>query len=175
VLLHKLEDTRQLLDGGVGQISTLALLVMLLLLLVVLAAVMLLLASVVTTTAAMVLTGPEGLAALQVDVDPAGILLGAILQAQLAAQLLDLGLELLDVVGRVVALADDGVQVLLAAGLILADPKLEDALGLLDELAVQVDGVGLDAAWGVVLAEDKVRRLPVVLVHLCVMTLALVG
>jgi hypothetical protein len=40
---------------------------------------------------------------------------------------------------------------------------------------VQVDGVGLDAAWGVVLAEDKVRRLPVVLVHFGVMTLALVG
>lgn len=51
----------------------------------------------------------HGLAALQVDVDAARVLLGAVLEPQLAAHLLDAGLELLHVVHAVVALADDPV------------------------------------------------------------------
>lgn len=42
------------------------------------------------------------------------------------------------------------------------DTLLQDLLGLLDVLPVQVDGVGVDAARRVVLAEDVRRRLPVV-------------
>ena len=49
----------------------------------------------------------DGGAPLQVHVDAARVLLGGVLQAQLAADLLDLGFDLLDVVGGVVALADD--------------------------------------------------------------------
>jgi hypothetical protein len=40
--------------------------------------------------------------------------------------------------------------------------EVQDLLGLLDELTVQIDGVGLDAPVGVVLAEDELRRLSVV-------------
>jgi len=74
----------------------------------------------------------------------------------------------------VVALADDDVQVGLAAGLGVADAGLEYVLGLLDELAVQVDGVGGDAVRLVVLAEDELGRLPVVVVLLALVPLALV-
>lgn len=116
-----------------------------------------------------------GTAALEVDVHAAGVLLGRVLEAELPADLLDAGLDLLDVVGRVVALADDDVQVRLAVLLGVADALLEDVLGLLDELAVQVDGVVGDAALRVVLAEDVVRRLLVVLVHLGRVPLALVA
>lgn len=42
------------------------------------------------------------------------------------------------------------------------DALLQDLLGLLDVLPVQVDGVGVDAAGRVVLAEDVRRGLPVV-------------
>jgi hypothetical protein len=45
----------------------------------------------------LLVAGTMRLAALEVDVYPSGVLLGAVLQAQLATQLLDLGLELLDV------------------------------------------------------------------------------
>jgi hypothetical protein len=63
----------------------------------------------------------------------------------------------------------------LAVGLVGADAFFEDALGLFDELAVEVNAVGIDAAGGVVLAEDKVGCLAVVLVHLAIVRLALVG
>jgi hypothetical protein len=55
------------------------------------------------------------------------------------------------------------------------DPLFQDLLGLLDELTVQIDGVGLDAPVGVVLAEDELRRLSVVLIHLAAVGLALLG
>ncbi len=59
--------------------------------------------------------------------------------------------------------------------LAVADALLEDAPGLLDELPVQVDGVGADAAGGVVLPEDVLARLAVVLLHLRRVLLALVA
>lgn len=115
------------------------------------------------------------ISALEIDVYPSSIVLCAILEAQLATELLHLGLELLDVVGRVVALADNSVQVRLAASLIGPDTLLENALRLFDELAVEVDAIGVDATGGVVLAEDVVRRLVVVFPHLGLVSLALVG
>lgn len=114
-------------------------------------------------------------AALEVDVDPAGVLLGRVLQAELAAHLLDAGLDLLDVVDRVVPLAHDDMQVRLAVLLGVADALLEHVLGLLDELPVEVDRVVGHAARRVVLPEDVVRGLLVVLVHLGRVPLALVA
>ena len=48
----------------------------------------------------------------EVDVDTTGVFLGGILQTQTATDLLDAGLDLLDVVCRVVAFADDAVALL---------------------------------------------------------------
>jgi len=73
----------------------------------------------------------------------------------------------------VVSLADDHVEVRLAVLLGVADALLEDLLGLFDELAVQVDGVAVDFADGVVLAEDELGGLLVVLVGFGCVRLAL--
>ena len=67
------------------------------------------------------------------------------------------------------------MQVRLALGAGAPDAGLEDVLGLLDELAVQVDGVVVDAAGGVVLPEDVLARLPVVVRHPRPVRLALVA
>lgn len=116
-----------------------------------------------------------GAMALQIDVDAALILLGVVLQAHLAANLLHLRLDLLDVVGAVVALAHDDVQVGLAGLLGVADALLDDLLRLLYVLPVQVDGVAGDFADGIVLAEDELRGLLVVGVGLGGVLLALLG
>lgn len=89
-----------------------------------------------------------------------------ILQAQFATDLLDARLDLLHMADTVVAPADNHMEVRLAVRLRVADALLEYVLGLLDKLAVQVDRVGRHPPVGVVLAEDKLRRLPVVLLHL---------
>lgn len=107
---------------------------------------------------------PMASTGLQLDVDPALVVLRVVLQPQLAADLLHARLDLLHVVGAVVALADDDVQVRLPALLRVADALLQDLLGLLHELPVQVDRVAVHLAHGVVLAEDELGRLPVVLV-----------
>lgn len=148
-----------------------------------LAMVLLLAAVVGTTTTAIPAAGVVGrrrrhvrdVVALEVDVDAALVLLGAVLQPQLLAEVLDARLELLHVADRVVALADDDVQVRLAARLRVADARLEDVLGLLDELPVQVDRVGGDLVRRVVGAEDVLGRLLVVLLHLGRVGLALVA
>lgn len=123
----------------------------------------------------MMLRRRHRLSPLKVNVYPSRVLLGLIPQPQLATQVLDLWLELLHVASRMVAFPDDGVQMSLAARLILTYALFENALSLLDELAVQVYGVRLDATRRVVLAEDVIRGLTVVLVHLGVVLLALVG
>lgn len=56
--------------------------------------------------------GHNGLAAGQVHVDPTGVFLGGILQTEFLADLFDAWLDLLDVAGGVVALADDAGWVL---------------------------------------------------------------
>lgn len=117
----------------------------------------------------------DRLSALEIDVYPAGILLCAVLEAQFATQLLHLGLEPLNVVRRVVALADNSVQVRLAPGLIRANALFENALRLFDELSVKVDAVAVDTAGSVVLAKDVVGSLAVVFLHLGIVGLALVG
>lgn len=54
-------------------------------------------------------------------------------------------------------------------------PLLQDLLRLLDILPMQVDRVRRHAAVGVVLAEDKLGRLLVILLHLPAMRLAFLG
>lgn len=105
-------------------------------------------------------------AALEVYVNAALVLLSLVLQPQLTADLLDSGLDFLHVITAMVALAHDDVKVVLAAAFGSLDPLLEHVLSLLNKQAVQIDGVVLDTAVRVVLAEDVVARLAVVLVHL---------
>ncbi|KAL9036654.1 MAG: hypothetical protein Q9180_004174 [Flavoplaca navasiana] len=55
----------------------------------------------------------------------------------------------------------------------ISDPLLENILGLLNELTVQIDGVAFNPPRGIVLAKDEVRGLLVVLIHHCAMSFAL--
>lgn len=57
----------------------------------------------------------------------------------------------------------------------ILDPLLQDLLRLLDILPMQIDRVRRDSSVGVVLAEDKLGRLPVILLHLPAMLLAFLG
>lgn len=63
----------------------------------------------------------------------------------------------------------------LPSRLVGADALLEDTLGLLDEQSMQINAVALDTPRHVVLPEDVLGCLSVIVVHLCVMRLALVG
>ena len=65
--------------------------------------------------------------------------------------------DFLDVVGAVVALSDDDVEMVLACFLRVADPLGQDFLCFFYVLAVEVDRVGIDFPVGVVLAENKLR------------------
>jgi hypothetical protein len=67
------------------------------------------------------------------------------------------------------------MKMILSMRLGILDALFEDFLGLLDKLAVQINRVGLNAPVGIILAEDKLRRLPVVLLHLTAMRLSLLG
>lgn len=111
----------------------------------------------------------------QVNKDAAVVGLGGIVEAQLAAHLLDAGLDFLHATSAVVALADNYVQVPLAPGLGVANAGLENVLGLLDELTVQVDGVLGHALRVVVLPEYVLRGLLIVALHVGAVLLALVG
>lgn len=94
------------------------------------------------------------------------VLLRAILQPQLPTHLLHPRLDLLHMVATMIPLADNNMQVglsLLPRGF---NPLFEHVFRLLDEQAVQVDGVASHAAGGIVLAENVVARLVVVLRHL---------
>lgn len=113
--------------------------------------------------------------ALQIDKDPPLILLGRILQPQLATHLLHAGLNLLHMTATMISLANDDVQMRLAPTPRRANSLLQDVLGLLDVEPVQVHRVRGDAALGVVLTEDIVARLVVVLVHLSGVLLAFLG
>jgi hypothetical protein len=110
---------------------------------------------------------------LQFDVHATFVVLGVVLQSKFAADLLHARLDLLHMVDGVVSLADDHVEVRLAVLLGVADALLEDLLGLFDKLAVQVDGVARDFAYGVVFAEDEFGGLFVVLIGFGCVRLAL--
>lgn len=57
----------------------------------------------------------------------------------------------------------------------ILDALLQNLLSLLDKLPMQINGIRRYAAVGVVLTEDKLRRLLVVRVHLATMRFPLVG
>lgn len=67
------------------------------------------------------------------------------------------------------------MEVCLSLLLGVADALVENLLGLLDKLTVQVDGVGGNAPGGVVLPEDVLARAPVILVHQRGVFLALIA
>lgn len=67
------------------------------------------------------------------------------------------------------------MQMALSMRLGILDALLQNLLSLLDKLPMQIDGIRRYAAVGVVLTEDKLRRLLVVLVHLATMRLPLLG
>ena len=67
------------------------------------------------------------------------------------------------------------MQMVLPMRLGVLNALFENLLRLLDKLAMKIDGVGLDAPIGVILAEDKLRRLLIVLVHLATMGFSLLG
>ena len=110
---------------------------------------------------------------LQLDVHATLVVLGIVLQPEFAANLLNTRLDLLHVVRGVVSLADNHVEVCLAVLLCIANALLENLLGLLDVLAVQVDSVAGDFAHGIVLAENELGSLLVVFVGFGSMCLAL--
>jgi hypothetical protein len=154
--------------------------------------------------------GHNGRAAGQVHVDTTGVFLGGILQAEFLADLFDARLDLLDVAGGMVALADDPgwvlerhflmgtaklsrmdlapgnskavlsgrcphvhMKMILSMRLGIFNALFQNLLGLLDKLSMQIDRIGLNAPVGIVLAEDKLRRLLVVFLHLAPVRLAL--
>lgn len=57
----------------------------------------------------------------------------------------------------------------------ILDPLLKDLLSLLNKLSMQINGISLYTAIGVILPENELRRLFVVLLHLAPMRLALLG
>lgn len=67
------------------------------------------------------------------------------------------------------------VKMCLTVGPGVSDALLEDILGFLNELTVQIDGVALNPPRCIVLAEDEVGGLLVVLLHHCAMSFALLG
>jgi hypothetical protein len=95
----------------------------------------------------------------QININPSLVLLGVILQSQFPTDLLDFGFDLLHMPNTMIPLADDNVQMPLACLLGVADALLQNLLCFFDELPVQVDGVGVDAADGVVFAENVLGRL----------------
>ena len=70
-------------------------------------------------------------------------------------------------------MSDLHVEVSLACGLSVSDALLENILGFFDELAVQINGVSIDPADGIIFPEDVVGRLFVVLVHHCAVSFPL--
>lgn len=128
-----------------------------------------------TMLRAMILRTPTMRTAFQINKYPPFVILRPIVQPHLPTNLLNPRPNLLHMIRRMIPLPHDDVQVRRATRPLRPDPVLEDPLGLLYEEAVQVNAVLVDAALGVVLAEDEVSGLAVVVVHFGGVALALVG
>ena len=128
----------------------------------------------------------------QVDVDPALVLLRVEVQALFATDALNTRLYLLDVVRGMDAFADDSIplatrpnpprrkmhshmQMSLTMPLRVFNPLLQNLLRLLDKLTMKINRISRNPPFGVILAEDKLGRLLIVLVHLAPVIFALVG
>lgn len=57
----------------------------------------------------------------------------------------------------------------------ILNPLLKDLFRLFNKLPMQINRICLDASIGVILAEDKLRRLAVVFLHFATVGLALLG
>ena len=84
----------------------------------------------------------------QINKQPPLVLLAPEIQPQLLTQPLHPRSDLGHAPRRMVPLAHNDMQMALSPGLRVADPRLEDVLGLLDKLAVQIDRVVGHAAHG---------------------------
>ena len=109
----------------------------------------------------------------QVDVDPPFVFLGLELEPFFAAQLLYSWLDLLDMIWRMVALADYYMEMRLVLRFGRLDAFLQDSLCFLHKLPVKVDGIGRNSVYSVVLAEDEFRSLFVVAFAVGLVLLAL--
>lgn len=127
----------------------------------------------------------------EVNVDSTFVVLGMVLEALLLADLLNTRLDLLDVVDRVIALADNAassiregpitansndyshMQMVLAGALCVLDSLFQNLFGLFNELAVEVNGIPINSSYRIVLTEDELGRLSVVVVRLLSMFLRL--
>ena len=133
----------------------------------------------------------DGGSTSEVDIDSTFVVLGMVLEALLLADLLDTRLDLLDVIDRVIALADNAasairdvritanmenyshMQMVLAGTLCVLDSLFQNLFGLFHELTVKVNGITVDSAYSIVLAEDELGCLSVVVVCLLSMVLGL--
>ena len=133
----------------------------------------------------------DGGSTSEVDIDSTFVVLGMVLEALLLADLLDTRLDLLDVIDRVIALADNAasairdvritanmenyshMQMVLAGTLCVLDSLFQNLFGLFNELAVKVNGIPIDSSYSIVLAEDEFGSLSVVVVCLLSMVLGL--
>jgi len=111
----------------------------------------------------------------EIHVDPSLVFLSPAAHPHLLAHLFDPWLDLLHVIGRVISLAHNDMQMRSAPLPLSPDPIFKNLLRLVDELPVQVDGVRRDPAGGVILAKDVLGGLPVVVIHLGSVGLPLVG
>lgn len=114
------------------------------------------------------------LPARQIDIDAALVGFGVVLKTQLLTYLFYAWLNLLYVTRTVVAFADNNMQICLTLASCLSYARLQDVLGFLHKLAMQVDGVGRDTLGRIVLAKDELGCLLVVLFHSHAMLFALV-
>lgn len=114
-----------------------------------------------------------------------------VLEALLLADLLNTRLDLLNVVDRVIALADNAAYVIrdippianledyshmqmsLASTLCILDSLFQNLFGLFDKLTVKIDGIAVNSSYSIVLAEDELGCLSVVVVCLLSMVLSL--
>jgi hypothetical protein len=133
----------------------------------------------------------NGCSTSEVDVHSTFVLLGMVLEALLLADLLNTRFDLLNMVDRVIALADNAastirdvqilanmeeylhMQVGLAGTLCVLDSLFQNLFGLFNELTVKIDSITIDSAYSIVLAEDELGSLSVVVVCLLSMFLGL--
>jgi hypothetical protein len=133
----------------------------------------------------------DGCSTSEVDVHSTFVVLGMVLEALLLADLLNTRLDLLNVVDRVIALADNAastirdiqtaanfrgyshMQMVLAGTLCVLDSLFQNLFGLFNELTVKVNSITINSAYGIVLAEDELGCLSVVVVCLLSMVLGL--
>lgn len=67
------------------------------------------------------------------------------------------------------------MQMSLTMRLCIFDALLQNLLGLLNELSMQINRVGRYASAGIVLLEDELRRLSIIILHLAPVRLSLLG